>query len=300
MNKENFSVSVVIPNFNGEKLLEKNLPYVLEAKKNGENKITEVVVVDDASRDASVSLLRDKFPEVKVIKHKVNRGFASSVNTGVRSSKGTLIALLNTDVHPEPDFLIGVLPHFEDDDVFGVSLHERGFGYAKGLFKDGFIVHSPGEEVETPHSTFWISGGSGVFNRNLWNLVGGMDEKLLSPFYWEDLDLSYRALKRGFNLLWEPNARVIHEHESTIGLLPKKERELIQERNQLLFIWKNLTSPNLFRKHLGGLIKRIITHPGYFRVFLMALLKLRDVLRARGKEKKEARVSDETIFSRFK
>lgn len=300
MNKKDFSVSVIIPNFNGEKLLEANLSYVLEARSREENKIVEIVVVDDASTDGSVSVLRNRFPEVKVIRHKVNRGFSSSVNTGVRSSKGTILALLNTDIIPDPDFLVSVLPHFEDDDVFGVSLHERGFGYAKGVFKDGFIVHSPGGEEETPHSTFWISGGSGVVRRDYWNLLGGLDEKLLSPFYWEDLDLSYRAIKRGFILVWEPNARVVHEHEATIAQFPRKERELIQERNQLLFIWKNLTSSNLFRKHLGGLARRIIMHPGYFRVFLMALLKLGDVLRAREKERKEARVSDEAVFARFK
>lgn len=300
MNKEDFSVSIIIPNFNGEKLLEKNLPYVLEAKKREENKIIEIVVVDDASTDGSISLLRNKFPEVKVIKHKVNRGFASSVNTGVRSSKGTILTLLNTDVLPEADFLFSVLPHFEDDDIFGVSLHERGFGYAKGKFLDGFIVHSPGNEDATSHSTFWISGGSGVVRRDYWNLLGGLDEKLFSPFYWEDLDLSYRALKRGFALIWEPNAIVSHEHEATVRELSQKQRELIQERNQLLLIWKNLTSPVLFRKHLVGLLRRILMHPGYIRVFVSALAKIGGAKAAREKEKRESKISDEAIFSRFK
>lgn len=130
--------------------------------------------------------------------------------------------------------------------------------------------------------------------------LGGLDEKLLSPFYWEDLDLSYRALKRGLINLWEPKALVVHEHEATIGKLSPKYTQRIRERNQLLFIWKNLTSRNMFRKHVAGLMKRVIKHPGYLRIVFMAMIKLNAVSWAREKERKEAKVSDEAIFAKFK
>ncbi len=129
--------------------------------------------------------------------------------------------------------------------------------------------------------------------------LGGMDEVLLSPFYWEDLDLCYRAAKRGWLLLWEPSGKVVHKHESTISQLPKKYVDRIRERNQLLFIWKNLSSPILFRKHIVGLLKRVSSHPGYIRILFMALLRLRPALKARRKEKKESKISDEAIFARF-
>jgi GT2 family glycosyltransferase len=126
-----------------------------------------------------------------------------------------------------------------------------------------------------------------------------MDEKLFSPFYWEDVDLSYRALKRGFRLLWEPKAKVIHHHESTIGKISRKYRQRIQERNQLIFIWKNLTSPILFRKHVLGVFRRVSLHPGYLIIVLMALRKIKGVVKVRKREKKESKVSDEAIFARF-
>lgn len=292
-------VSIVIPNYNGESLLRANLASILETKEIVANNIEEIIVVDDGSSDGSVLLLKKGFPQLKLIKHKINRGFSASVNTGVRSAKGDLIVLLNTDVVPEKDFLVAVLPHFENKKIFAVSLHERGYGWAKGIFKDGFIVHEPGTEDEAVHPTFWVSGGSGVFRRETWMELGGMDEKLLSPFYWEDIDLSYRALKRGYKLLWEPKGIVYHEHESTIKLLDKKFLEKIRERNQLLFIWKNLTSPNLSRKHLGGLFKRIVMHPGYVKVFFSALAKIGKVRVARDKERRESKISDEAIFARF-
>ena len=297
---KNFTVSVVVPNFNGEKLLEKNLPFILSAKENRENRIDEIIIVDDGSQDGSIKLISSMFPQVKLIKHRINRGFSASVNTGVRAAKGDLICLLNSDVVPETNFLESVFSHFLKPKVFAISLNEIGnYSWARGSFINGFIEHSIGLKSLVPHDTFWVSGGSGVFRRSVWMELGGMDEKLLSPFYWEDVDLSYRALKRDYRLIWDPDAKVTHAHEATINRLPKTYVQRVLERNQLLFIWKNLTSTNLFRKHLVGLFKRLAKHPGYIRIVLMALRKVNMLIKARNKEIKEAKISDETIFSRF-
>lgn len=297
---KNFTVSIVIPNFNGEELLEKNIPLLIQAKDNSNNCIKEIIVVDDGSGDESIKLITTKYSQIKLIKHRVNRGFSASVNTGVRAAKGELICLLNSDVVPEYNFLESVFSHFLDPKIFAVSLNETGdFGWAKGSFTDGFIGHSGGPKSLTPHDTFWVSGGSGVFRRSIWMNLGGMDEKLLSPFYWEDVDLCYRALKRGYGLIWDPDAKVTHKHETTISRFSKTYVERILERNQLIFIWKNLTSTNLFRKHLIGLLRRLIKHPGYARIVLMVLARIGILIKARNKEIKEAKISDEMIFSRF-
>jgi len=297
---KNYKVSIIIPNYNGRELLEKNLPQVLEACDNSNNHIIEVIIVDDASFDDSVSYLKKNFSsKVGVIKHTKNRGFSYSVNTGVRMAKGDLVVLLNTDVIPEKNFLESVLNHFNDGKVFAVSFRERGYSWAKGYFKDGFIVHEQGKESKETHDTFWVSGGSGIFRRKYWMKLNGMDEKLLSPFYWEDIDLSYRAAKRGLKLLWEPKSIVDHKHESTISKLTKSYVQRIRERNELLFIWKNLTSANLFKKHMRGLFLRVAKHPGYMRIVLMALTKLKLVINKRKKEIKETIISDEALFAKF-
>ena len=289
--------SVIITNFNGKDLLEKNLPFVISAKDNKENKIKEIILVDDASKDDSYEFIKSNYPEIRVIRHKKNRGFIASTNTGARSAKYPLMVFLNSDVEVSNDFLVSVLPLFDNQRVFGVSLHEQGYGYAKAKFENGFFIHSSGEEASEVKNTFWVSGGSGVFRRDIWMQLGGMDEKLFSPFYWEDVDLGYRALKKGYILLWNPKAKVVHNHESTMKKLPKRFRNLIQERNQLVFIWKNITSPNLNRKHISALFRRIAKHPGYLIVVMMASCKLACILRARKKERKECKVSDEAIFS---
>ncbi len=293
-------VSLIIPNFNGEKLLEENLSFVFEAFANKENKILEIIIVDDASNDGSVNFIKRNYPDIRLIKHKLNRGFPAAVNTGVRMAKGDYIALLNTDVKPSRNFLVDSLVHFKNEKVFAVSFHEKGYGWARGYFEDGFINHEQGKESKSVHETFWVSGGSGIFRRSMWLKLGGMDEKLFTPFYWEDIDISYRAAKRGWLLLWEPNSKVIHEHESTMKKISINYRKRIQERNQLIFIWKNITSPQLLKRHFAGLIKRISRHPGYLRIVFLALKKIRIVIKARRKEIKEGKISDEAIFAKFK
>lgn len=292
-------VSIVMPCYNTAELIRKNLPLVLEASKNPENNIIEVIVVDDASQDASAEVIKKEFPEIRLIRHRVNRGFSAAVNTGARMAKGELICLLNSDVIPEKNFLEAAIPHFDKKETFAVSFHEKGYSWAKGDFRGGYLNHSMGKESPEAHSSLWANGGSAVFKREYWMALGGMDEKLFTPFYWEDIDLSYRAYKRGFIILWEPNARVEHKHESTIGQLSKSYTLKIRERNELFFIWKNVTSAHLFRKHLAALFSRMFRHPGYLRIVFLAILKAGSVSRARRKERKEATVSDETIFARF-
>jgi len=295
----NNCVSIIIPNYNGVLLLQKNLPQLMKAVDNPINKISEVIIVDDASKDESVAFLKKNYPNIRVFKFTKNRGFSSGVNMGVRMAKSDFVVLLNTDVIPQEDFLVHVFAHFNDKKVFAVSFHEKGYGWAKGVFKDGFIAHDPGGEPSTPHISFWASGGSAIFRRKYWVDLGGMDERLLSPFYWEDMDLSYRAQKRGYTILWEPRAIVEHHHESTISKLSPKYVERIRQRNHLLFIWKNLTSKNLFKKHLSGLFRRAFRHPGYFLIIFIALPRLGLAFKKRKKEIKESKVSDEAIFTRF-
>ena len=297
--KEN-SVSIVIPHYNGRELLERNLPRVFQAAENPINCVIEVIVVCDGTTDDSVSFLKKNFPEVKVIKHKINRGFSAAVNTGARMSKGSYLVLLNNDLYPQINFLEEVLPFIsKDPSIFGVSFHEKGWGWAKGEFERGYVVHLPGKEDTTPQHTFFVNAGGAIYRRDIWMSLGGMDEQLFSPFYWEDVDISYRALKRGHELYWHPGAFVSENLSASVGKIPKKKVSRIQERNQLIFNWKNLTSPNLFRKHLLGVLQRVVRHPGYMIIILMAVRRLKNILKARAKEKKEEKLSDEAILQSF-
>lgn len=293
------NTSIVITNFNGRELLMKNLPKVLEAKENRKNNIKEIIIVDDASTDNSIKFLKDNFSrKIRVLANKTNLGFAGTTNIGVKYAKGDLVCLLNSDVIPQKNFLETMLKDFADPQVFAVSLHEEGFGPAKGKFVNGFIVHQGLPESKKVEDTFWASGGSGVYKRSIWRDLKGMDQVLM-PFYWDDIDLCYRAQKRGYKILWDPNAKVVHQHESTYGKLNQKYVSNMKERNYLLFNWKNITSTNLMKKHNLALIKKLLSHPGYLKIFLLARREWKVLDERRKIELKETIVSDEAVFAKF-
>ena len=286
-------ISVVIPNWNGRKLLEKNLPAVLAAKPN------EVIVADDASPDDSNEFLEKNYPEIKIIKHKKNLGFAANCNSGVEAAKGEIVVLLNLDVVPEKDALEKVLPNFNDEKVFAVSFNEPQWSWAKILWQKGTIEHQPGPKAKKTHLSAWASGGSAAYRKSIWQRLGGFDS-LYHPFYWEDIDLSYRAWKRGYQVLWEPKAIVYHQHEAIIGKHFSKDYiDFLSERNRLLFIWKNIGDPKMIFEHKFHLGRRLLTSPSYWKPFIAALVRLPKVLPRRFKECREKKIGDREVFAQF-
>lgn len=287
--------SIIIPNWNGQKLLEKNLPAVLATNAD------KIIIVDNGSTDNSLQSINSlKSSKIKVVKNKNNLGFARAVNQGVEAAKGEIVVLLNNDVVPEKDFLKLLVDDFKNPKVFAVSLNEPQWSWAKGKWFKGFIEHEPGPKTKNSHLSFWASGGSGAFRRNIWLKLGGFDE-LYEPFYWEDIDLSYRAWKRGYKIIWEPKSVVHHQHESTIGShFSKNYIDFVSQRNQILFIWKNITSFKMLFEHKMALGKRLLTQPKYWRPYLAALSKLFLIFPRWFKGKIQSRVSDREIFNQFK
>ena len=292
-------VSIIIPNYNGRELLEKNIPHVLKAKDNLKNEIFEIIIVDDGSTDESLTFLNQFKGQLKIIKHTKNRGFSSAVNTGVRSSNGDIVCLLNSDVSPNEDFLEKTLNLFDDKNVFAISLNEDMYGPAKGFFDNGYLQIGSKKRTNNNELSFYVSGGSGLFRKSIWQELSGLDEKLLSPFYWEDIDICYRASKRSYTNMWSSFGHVVHKHESTVKTLPSKYVARIRERNQLLMLWKNIHSRNLISKHIKALLIRALKSPGYIIIVIMALSKIGLVLKARQKEIKESIVSDEAVFQKY-
>ncbi len=292
-------VSVVIPNWNGAEKLRRHLPNVLKVKG-----VSEVIVSDDASTDNSLMVLKDEFPDIKVIVRKVNGGFGPNVNTGVSHASGDFIYLLNSDASPEDDSLEIALKHFENPRVFSVSCSTGGnWSWAK--WEKGYFWHgmSPRQDQgkQEAHETLWSSGGGGVYRKDVWDKLGGFDE-LFAPFYEEDLDLGYRVRKRGFINIFEPKAKVEHYKEKGVIALNFSQSLISKtaQRNQLLFIWKNITDMQWSKEHNDALLNMIITHPKYLAIFMEAYKRWGELKKKREIELKEEVISDREILSKFK
>lgn len=246
-------ITVVIPNFNGREILQKNLPSVISCCPSA-----EIIVVDDASTDDSVKILHKKFKKVKVIRLRKNKGFATAVNEGVRAAKNEIVLLLNSDVAPRKNFLQPALRYFKlKEKIFSVGLcdysHENGQitkrGRGGGYFKNGFILHY----AATPERglTLWTSGGSSLVRKKYFLKLGGFDP-IYKPFYWEDVDLGFRAARNGYACYFEPLSVVDHYHEEG-AILKQKSSFFIKSvsyKNQFIFVWKNINDYFLIMQHV--------------------------------------------------
>lgn len=305
MSEKKLSVSIVIPNRNGAKLLEKYLPGVIQAAKG-----TEIIVVDDGSSDNSVVLLREKFSEVLIVGKRKHEGFASTANAGAVAAHGDIVVLLNSDVEPEANFLEALVPHFKDGSVFAVGCleksHEDGHvvvrGRGEASWIRGFYIHKRGEVDKA--TTAWVSGGSAAFRKTTWVRLGGMDT-LYNPFYWEDIDLSYRALKAGYRIVFEKRSIVHHYHES--GIIKQEYSpqyvKLVAYRNQFIFVWKNLSDPGMWMAHCiwtpVKLLKALLTLDfPMVAGYLSALLCLPWILAARLHSMRFSKKKDRDIMLR--
>lgn len=295
-------VSIVIPNWNGVYLMEKHLQNVLRACPGA-----EIIVADDMSTDGSAAYIKKNFPTVILVERHRHEGFAANVNAGVVRATGDIVVLLNTDVEPEHDFLALLLAHFVDPDVFAVGCLEksiegektilRGRGIAR--WEKGYYIHSRGEVDRI--STAWVSGGSGAFRRAMWKELGGMDT-LYNPFYWEDIDLSYRARKAGWKTLFEPKSVVHHYHGE--GKIKREftptDVKRIAYRNQFIFIWKNVTDMNILVAHAFWtpvrIIQALLRGDGLMLGgYLLALLKFPAILQHRNAQRRLSKVSDSQL-----
>ncbi len=308
------SLSIVIPSYNGRHLLQQNLSTVIDACTHWspEEKQWEILVVDDGSTDDTASWLKTNYPEVRVIINPKNLRFAKAVNQGVAEANGDIVVLLNNDVAPNKDFLVPLMEWFDDKEVFAVGCLEENVengrsvlgGRGIGKFSRGFLVHSRPQDQNSPQ-TLWVTAGSGAFRKGIWDKLGGFDP-LFRPAYEEDRDLSYLALKAGYKIIFEPASKVKHIHETTnLKLYGKIRIQIMSFKNQILFVWKNISSPKLILNHIlwlpYHLIFTTIRTKGLFLLgFLGAVNQLFEAINSRRRCRQFWYQTDEKILRQFR
>lgn len=297
-------ISIVIPNWNGRALLEKFLPSVVESARAFETACgqpTEIIVADDASSDDSEEWLRAHWPAVRFEGGEHRQGFAPTANRGVGAARFGLVYLVNNDVALRMTTLAILAMHFRDPSVFAVTGNAydfaggvlRGAGQ-RGRFRRGFLgVHSRFFVAcppipKPPLITLYATGGSSLFDRDKFLALGGFEE-MFAPYGWEDVELSLRAWKQGFEIRYEPCSPIWHQFSSTIGSrISRRKAATIYDRNRLLTHWLHLDTPGQKASHVLGVAVKLLTKPllgrlEYWRAFAQALT-LRDRVKARRAE----------------
>lgn len=308
----------MIPTWNAWVMLEETLAALQVAIHNLGQEV-EVIVVDDGGVDETSSRLQKNYSTwVKLVQREKNGGFSAACNSGITVASGEWILLLNNDMSPEKDAVASLLNYAEScaGDVFAVRpaiarvnrLEADDYAHMamqiqrqRGMLRF-FIVRL---SASTAFSEAFpvCSGGAGLFRRRKLNALQGFDE-IFSPFYWEDTDLSYRALTRGWRNLYFPEALFLH---AETGSIKKHFRpasvERISQRNAYLFHWLNIDDKKLLLAHLFWVplhLIRGLMPQQHWRIlaFFDAVARLAQVRRGRKERRLQRVVTDQSVLER--
>jgi len=303
-------ITLIITNWNGSKLLRECLPTVLEAVRFDRHHCYEVMVIDDCSNDNSLGILADEFPEVRTEQTPQNLGFQEANNYAVKLAESKIVMPMNNDIKLDPKALHYLAQHFDNKDIFAVSgkifaFDQTTFLYGNrgGYFQKGHF-HLYEKPPEDDSQTLFACGGAFMVNRQKYLDLGGFDS-MYHPLYYEEIDLSYRALKRGWKVHYEPQSIAYHKVQATITRQEKLRRiSLISARNNYLFIWKNIldrsmTLTFLFYIPLFLLRDLFRLKSRFWVAFYLALKRLPRALKGRTIEQSDVLYSDREILSRI-
>jgi GT2 family glycosyltransferase len=297
------AVTFIVPNYNQRHLMDFCLPPLL-AEAGDRHR---VLVVDDASTDDTVGYLRASYPQVRVVALSRNQGFGGAVRAGIAASDTPLFALINTDVQVRPGWLAAILPHFDRPDTFAVCSRIDLPGGSQ--METGNVAAAWSGVLEPYHvppahpgPILYAGGASSVYDRAKYEALGGF-ETVYRPMYFEDIELGYRAWRRGWRSLFEPSASVFHQRRAWIGTrFNDAQASETFLRNGLLFVWKNVRDPVMLAQNCAyvcaRLMREVLGGDGTTaRAFLRALLLLGRMLTRRWYDHQRGDLSDHQILA---
>jgi GT2 family glycosyltransferase len=241
-------VSIVIPTYNGRHLLEPCLASIARHRPADLN--LEVIVVDDASTDGTAEWLSQAHPWVRLVRLERNAGFCAAANAGLAAARGDWIQLLNNDTEVTPGWIEAGLAPFADPRVGSVAplvlvrsdpSRVDSAGDAYTLFgwplKRGHGQETRFWEARGPEHVFGASGSSAFYRASALRTIGGFDPTFGA--YYEDVDLAFRLRWAGYDCIFMPQCRILHEISSSYDhARPALQRRMA--RNAEVLFWTSL------------------------------------------------------------
>jgi GT2 family glycosyltransferase len=305
-------VSVILVNANMLHHLKRCLPSLYEQQYSN----YEVLLVDNHSTDGSVEFVRAEFPAVKVIENEANLGYAAGNNVGFKHADGAYVCVLNPDTHVAPDMLAELVRAMEADPGTGLATSRillmdqpqsintcgneitfTGLTFCRGL-------NQPMEKYPKHEYVSAVSGAAFLIRRDVLEEIGGFDEDFFT--YYEETDLSLRALLAGYKILYAPSSILWHQYAFRYSA----QKNYYQERNRYYSLLKTLRFPTLLALLPGLLLSELISW-GYsvlkgkdhlaskLRSHLWILKNWKKIMQARKEVQKLRRVPDRAILSHF-
>ncbi|MBC6448410.1 glycosyltransferase [Actinokineospora xionganensis] len=225
----------------------------------------QIICVDNASGDGSAEKIR-AVDGVELVESPDNLGFAGGCNLGVEHAKGSVLAFLNNDARPDPQWArAAVRVLTEQPDVAAVASKVLDWDGANIDFVDagltwfgmGYKRHAGTPDDgshDDPRDVLFATGSAMFVRAGVYRELGGFDESFF--MFYEDVDLGWRLNLRGWRVRYEPKSLAYHRHHASMSEVDTKDqsRELyLLERNALAALYKNLSDATLAKALPGAL-----------------------------------------------
>ncbi len=254
-------VAVVILNWNGLNHLKEFLPSVV---KHTNEKIADIIIIDNASTDSSVLYINETYPFIRVIVNRSNGGFAKGYNDGLQLIEAKYFLLLNSDVEVTPEWLEPlylkmesspeiaacqpkILDYknkqlFEHAGAAGGYIDKFGFPFCRGrLFN---YLEKDNAQYNNDTEIFWATGACMMVKASLFKKQKGFDETFFA--HMEEIDLCWRLKNAGNQIVFVHNATVYHLGGGTLSSI-SPNKTYLNFRNNLYLLYKNLPDHYLHR-----------------------------------------------------
>ncbi|MFS4455600.1 glycosyltransferase family 2 protein [Maribacter sp. 2304DJ31-5] len=251
-------IAIVILNWNGEVLLERFLPSVVQF-----SAAADIYVADNASTDDSILFLQKNYPNVKIIRNTVNGGFAKGYNDALEQVDADICCLLNSDVEVTEGWLDPILKafqempevaiiqpkildllkrdHFEYAGAAGGFIDKLGYPFCRGrIFQS---LEKDTGQYNDIKEIFWATGACMFIRTNVFRELKGFDADYFA--HQEEVDFCWRAKNNGYKIYYIGHSKVYHLGGSTLSNMNPKKTYL-NFRNSLFSITKNLPRKKAF------------------------------------------------------
>jgi GT2 family glycosyltransferase len=260
-------VAVVILNYGTRQWLEKFLPSVLATEYDN----LEIVVADNASKDDSVSFLKEHYPQVTLLQFHKNLGYTGGYNKALGLLKADYFVLLNSDIEVPSNWLapmvqmamenpkIGAIQptildwnnkqKYEYAGAAGGFIDKYGYPFCKGRIFNTIENENP--DYQSSGKIFWASGACMFVKASAFENAGGLEERFFA--HMEEIDLCWRLQLIGYEVLFCPDSKVYHVGGATLNKA-KPQKTFLNFHNSLAMLAKNLPK----NKILQVIIMRLI------------------------------------------
>ncbi len=253
-------IAIVILNWNGQQLLQKFLPSIIQ---HSQIENCTIYVADNASTDNSIAIINKQFSSIKIIQNTKNGGYAKGYNDALKYIDADIYALVNSDIEVTKNWLSPIISEFKSDEntaiiqpkildfknkeyfeyagAGGGYIDKYGFPFCRGRIFDS--IEKDSQQYNTIQRIFWASGACFFVRKRVFDELNGFDKDFFA--HQEEIDFCWRVQNAGYNIKYVGASKVYHVGGATLNESNPKKTYL-NFRNSLFMLAKNLPIKSLF------------------------------------------------------